>query len=179
MPAGSTGGMTMVSDPSSPEAWPQGRLEGRESFREAVRQAIRRMADGTAGTVWWCDPDFADWPLTEATVVGDLQRWMLAGGRLRLLAADFRYLQGHAARFVRWRRDWDHRIDARSLRRDVAAGEPVSVLWTPNGQLRRLDDRRFSCVASSDAGELLRMQEWLQSVWQQGTPAFAATTLGL
>ncbi len=49
---------------------------------------------------------------------------------------------------------------------------PTAVLW-------RADPVHGGFVISGDAGLRARWQEQLESLWQQGTVAFPASTLGL
>lgn len=128
--------------------------------------------------MWWCDPDFADWPLHEASVVAQLQAWSLAGGRLRMLASDFRHVQAHAPRFLRWRQLWDHRFEARATGR-VRWAETPSVWLGGEQVLLRLDPVVNTFVFSTDPARRAQTEEVLQSLWQQSVVALPASTLGL
>ena len=163
----------------TPEAPGSGaRLSGRLAFQHAVREAIEQAADHGLPWMFWCDLDFADWPLKERAVVETLQRWALGGGRLRMLASDFRGVQQHAARFVTWRRQWDHRFEARSSGRS-RGGDTPCVLLTPEKMLLRLAPEAPVFVWTSDRARRTQMADHLESLWQQSVSAFPATTLGL
>ena len=60
------------------------------------------------------DPDFADWPLGERAVAESLQAWAASGRSLRLVATHFEGFQRSHARFVTWRRLWDHIVQCRA-----------------------------------------------------------------
>ena len=160
------------------EAWREGRFEGLEAFRQAIRSAVRRAADEGWSSMLWCDPDFRDWPLGEQAVCADLQRWALRGGQLRMMAADFRHVQSAQHRFVVWRRQWDHRFQARATGRQKHAQTPCHLL-APGAGLWRADPVHGGFVISTDTGLRVRWQETLESLWQQSTVAFPASTLGL
>lgn len=142
-----------------------------------VLRALERATADAWPSLWWCDPDFQDWPLEERAVCEALQTWALAGGRLRMLATDFAPLQARAARFVAWRRLFNHRFEARATGRPPTIEVP-SLLIAPDAYLWRADNGR-SFVISGDLGERTRWMEQMESLWQQSTPSFPATTLGL
>lgn len=59
-----------------PPGVPLGRHEGRLAFADLVRQSIA-VADAQGWREWWwCDADFADWPLGERAVIESLERWV-------------------------------------------------------------------------------------------------------
>jgi hypothetical protein len=158
---------------------PEGRFSGRQEFQALVRQAVLQAQARDWPEMVWCDPDFDDWPLADEALVETLRLWVQDGhGRMRMLASDFRPVQARCARFVRWRRDHDHRFDARSSGRNRAAETP-SVLWTPEWVLIRLDPVHQQMVASTDKVRRAQLRQQIDSLWQQSTAGFPATTLGL
>lgn len=162
----------------SPPGWVSGRQQGLHALREAVRQAIALADSQQIGRMLWCDRDFADWPLEERAVVEALQRWALGGGRLEMLASDFRPLQARAARFVQWRRQWDHRFEARALGRQ-RPDEVPTVLRLGDQMLLGLDAEQRLFVVTADRSRIAQTDEHCRSLWQQAVPAFPASTLGL
>lgn len=159
-------------------AWCEGRFDGREAFRQAVRAAVRRAADEGWPSMLWCDADFRDWPLAEQAVCADLQRWAHQGGHLRMMAVDFRSVQSGHHRFVVWRRQWDHRFQARATGRRKLAETPC-LLVAPDACLWRADPVHGGFVISADAGLRARWLEQVESLWQQAGVSFPASTLGL
>lgn len=160
-------------------AWPaEGRQHGREAFRQAVRATVAHAATLGVPQMFWCDPDFADWPLTEPGVVASLHTWALGGGRLRMLASDFRGVQAHCARFVHWRRQWDHRFEARSCGK-ARASELPSVLLAGDHALLRLDAQQGVFVVTTERARRAQTEQTLDSWWQAAVSAFPASTLGL
>ncbi|WP_372658539.1 hypothetical protein [Hydrogenophaga sp.] len=168
--------MTPIPDAATP--LPTGRLEGRVAFADAVRLALHHAALSGWSQILFSDPDFADWPLGESAVVDALQAWAGRGRRLRLLARDFSVLRLQQPRFVRWRVNWGHVIEAHGLA-SASDGEVPSAIWTPDWSLERLDLVRCTAVATRQPDRHLALKERLEQVWAKGRPAFAATTLGL
>ncbi|NIC41773.1 hypothetical protein [Aquabacterium sp. A08] len=171
--------MTDQPEHPDPPGWPaDGRHSGRADFQQALRACIAQAQAERVGQMWWCDPDFADWPLHEAAVVAQLQAWSLAGGRLRMLASDFRHVQAHAPRFLRWRQLWDHRFEARATGRSRWAETPS--LWLGGERLLlRLDAVGSAFFVTTERARRAQTEERLQSLWQQSVVALPASTLGL
>lgn len=157
---------------------PEGRFQGPMAFADLVRQALDRAAAEGWAHLMLSDPDFADWPLGERGVIESLNAWAGAGRRLQFLAQDFRPLRERHPRLVQWRVTWAHVVEAHAVRRRVG-GDLPSAIWTPVWTLERVDLDRCVVVASRSAERRVALHERLQSCWQQGSPGFPATTLGL
>lgn len=166
---------TGASDAALP---PHGRLEGRSSFDAMLRWALAHGPQQPQAVWWWCDADFADWPLGERGVIEALQAWAAGGRRLRLLAHDYRTLQRVHPRFVAWRQTWDHLVEARACRH-LAASDTPSVMWSGDWAFQRLDVERGVVVCGDDVGLRTRLGQSLDALWARSSPAFPASTLGL
>jgi hypothetical protein len=161
-----------------PSGIPLGRHEGPKAFAQLVRQTIA-VADAQAWREWWwCDHDFADWPLGEREVVEALDRWAGQGRKLRLLASRFQGVRERLPRFVTWRVRWDHCIEARACPRASVDDFP-SGMWMPGLCWRRIDPQRSVVLCSDDARFRAQEQQQMQEWWAQSTPSFPASTLGL
>lgn len=157
---------------------PLGRHEGRVAFADLVRQTIA-VADAQGWREWWwCDADFADWPLGERAVIESLERWVGQGRKLHLLARDFRALRQAHARFVPWRVRWDHCIEAKACPSAPVDDFP-SGMWMPTACWTRIDPVRSVAVATDEPQRRVGFQQCLQGWWAKATPAFPASTLGL
>jgi hypothetical protein len=167
-------------DPSETPAGtlPEGRLQGRLAFADLVRQALACAAREGWSHIVLSDPDFADWPLGERSVVDSLNAWSGRGRRIQFLARDFGRLREQHPRLVQWRVTWSHIVEAHACR-SLAGGEIPSAIWSSQWMMERLDIDHCVMVASRSAERRAALQERLQAGWQQGTPSFAATTLGL
>lgn len=160
------------------EPLPEGRLEGREAFVGLIRQGLASAAREGWSPLVLSDADFADWPLGERAVLESLNAWAHSGRQLHFLAKDFQVLRDRHPRLVQWRTTWSHLVDARVCA--GAAGDSLpSAFWTPGWTLERLDARRCTMVASSQASSRLALRERLDACWGRGTPGFPASVLGL
>jgi hypothetical protein len=159
-------------------AWPEGRQEGREALQNALLAGLAALREGQAHTWWWCSPDWADWPLEHPDLLAGLQAWMLAGGHLKLLAADYRHITAQHPRFVQWRVQWTHRIEARGVGRSGRDSCP-NLCWSPLGGWEVLAAERGVLVSSATPRAVVAWQERFQGLWERATPAFPGTTLGL
>ncbi|WP_447776248.1 hypothetical protein [Variovorax boronicumulans] len=157
----------------------EGRFDGREAFADLIRTALSAAAHQGWNEIVFSDPDFADWPLGERASIEALQAWSASGRRLLLLARRFDLVERGHARFVTWRRTWDHIVECRAAGRTGAAEEVPSALWTPTWCLHRIDPERSRGVCSSEARARRDLRESFDECWRQGRPAFAASTLGL
>jgi len=157
----------------------EGRFDGREAFVDLVRGALSAAAYQGWNEVVFSDPDFADWPLGERASIEALQAWSASGRRLLLLAGRFDLIERGHARFVTWRRTWDHIVECRAAGRTGTPEEVPSAFWTPTWCLHRIDPERSRGVCSSEPRARRDLRESLDERWRQGRPAFPASTLGL
>lgn len=158
-----------------PSVWPEGSFDGPREFAERVREILAGAAAQGWREMVFADPDFVDWPLGERALVQALQDWGARGRTLRLVAKHFRAFERTHARFVHWRRGWDHIVQCRAF----SAGDVPSALWTPQGYLHRIDPLRSRGVCGVDAARRVALRHDLDECFHNGVPAFAATVLGL
>ncbi len=163
---------------STPNSLPQGRLLGRSAFVGLVRQAVDSAASQGWTKMVWCDPDFADWPLGERSLIESLQAWSASGRSLHLLAQDFSMLRQMHPRFVQWRVTWSHLVEARATGKS-SGGELTSAFWTPTWTMERLDLKHNVVVATLDPVRRVALAERLDAGWHKAAPSFPASTLGL
>jgi hypothetical protein len=157
---------------------PEGRIQGRRAFADLVRQALQAAAREHWPHLVLSDPDFGDWPLGERAVVEALSAWAGRGRRIQFLAQHFDVLRERHPRLVQWRVTWAHIVEAHACR-SLQGGELPSAIWSPQWTLERVDITRSVMVASHRPERRSLLQERLQACWQQGSPSFPATTLGL
>lgn len=170
----------MIQQPTSDDfpALPEGRIQGRQAFADLVRQALRTAALEGWPHLVLSDPDFDDWPLGERAVVESLNAWSAHGRTIRFLALDFNRLRELHPRLVQWRVTWAHIVEAHACR-SLSGGELPSAIWSPDWTMERLDIGRCLMVASRRPERRTQLHERLQACWQQGSPSFPATVLGL
>ena len=124
------------------------------------------------------DSNFHDWPLGERAVDASLRAWSKTGRKMTLLAKSFSDLQGRHHRFVEWRKDWSHIVEARACP-SADALELPSAIWSPGWVMHRLDPVRCNGVADSEAVRRVALRELLDAWLEKSTPAFPAVTIGL
>ena len=161
-----------------PQLLTEGRFDGREAFDALVRNALSAAAQQGWQEIVFSDPDFADWPLGERASIEALRAWSASGRRFVLLAQRFDVLERTHARFVPWRRMWDHIIECRATGKGVGAEVP-SAIWTPGWFVHRIDPERCRGVSGVDPRARRALREAFDEAWHRGRPAFAASTLGL
>lgn len=158
---------------------PEGPFIGRDTFRELVRTALGEAARRGWRELLLADADFADWPLGERAVVEALTAWALSGGqRLTLLARRYDAVVRTQPRFVVWRRQWSHKIEARGLP-GVDAQDVPCILWTPGWVLQRQDMLRSRGFTGSEPERRRLLREALDGWLARSSTAFPADTLGL
>lgn len=164
-------------DPDS-NAWPQGRFEGRLAWAKLLHQALDLAVQHRVRHLFWCDPDFVDWPLGERLFNERLHAWADGGGQLSLLALDFRRVQQQHARFVQWRITWSHRVDARVAPRDLQEGFPT-VMGHSGWAAQRTPSSQPVVLAFTQPARVQGVMTQWHALWDRSGPGFPSTTLGL
>ncbi len=165
--------------PSSPtEPLLEGSFSGRHAFSQLVRDALATAAMQGWREITLIDPSFEDWPLGERAVIDSLQAWCQSGRKFTILAKRYDTLLAKHHRFVTWRGQWSHLVEARG----VPSADPTdfpSAIYSPGWVMRRLDPVRSKGVASSAPERRVQLREEISAWLAKSSPAFAATTLGL
>lgn len=167
-----------TTEPEDEPVLPEGRMQGRNVFADLVRRALQTAAREGWPHLVLSDPDFGDWPLGERAVVDALNAWAGRGRRIQFLAQGFDVLRERHPRLVQWRVTWAHIVEAHACR-TLQGGALPSAIWSPAWTLERVDIDRCVMVASRRPERRTLLQERLVACWQQGSPSFPATTLGL
>lgn len=155
------------------------RIDGRQAFQDAVRESLAEAAAAGWRELWLCDPDFANWPLGERSVIDSLTRWAGGHRRLTLLALHYDELARRHARWAQWRRQWGHVAHCRALDETQANDVPV-MLFAPGAlTLRLFDPVRYLGTLSRDAADGASAREQIDAISQRSTEAFPSTTVGL
>lgn len=170
--------MTQQPTPDQLPPLPEGRIQGLRDFADLVRLALQTAAREGWPHIVLSDPDFSDWPLGERAVIDALNAWAGRGRKIQFLAGSFDRLREQHPRLVQWRTTWAHIVEAHACRL-VAGGDLPSAIWSPHWSMERLDIGHCLMVASRSAERRTLLQERLEACWQQGSPSFPATVLGL
>jgi peptidyl-tRNA hydrolase len=165
--------------PSTPAAaLLEGKFDGRTDFAQLVRDALATAARDGWQELLLVDASFEDWPLGERAVIDSLQAWSKTGRKFTILAKRFDTLVAKHHRFVAWRGQWSHIIEARGVP-SADATEFPSAIYSPHWVMRRLDVVRCKGVCGSDAARRVMLREEINEWKAKSSPTFAATVLGL
>lgn len=162
----------------APDAPASAKFSGRREFQDALRAMLERAVKEGWSEMILSDPDFSDWPLGERATIELLDRWAGRGRRLVMLAGRYHEVVNRHARFVAWRKTWDHVIECRQTR----AGDPgatPSALWGRSAMLQRNDIDHCVGISSNDPERRLRLRQELDECLAESMSAFPASKIGL
>ncbi|MBT9503748.1 MAG: hypothetical protein IV092_21075 [Burkholderiaceae bacterium] len=154
----------------------------RSDFVEALRQGLNLAAEKGCREMWWCDSDYADWPLNEPAVLDALTRWCLPHRRLVMVAQTYDEVRHSHSRFVQWRTRFSHVLDARQYGEDGDETQEVlpTLMLAPTVVTVRLFDKHvWRGSVSYEKADEIRARDLVDAIAQRSTPSFASTTLGL
>jgi len=159
-------------------------IRGRSGCVDRLRAALCALApvdDPASGprSAWLIDSDFVDWPLGEPEVLDALTRWLRQPGRqLTLVGLDFEATARAHPRLQRWRRDWSHRVGARTPADGVLPAE-LRGLLAGECVLQRLDAPDWRLRALTDPVHRQAMHEASADFLQRCVDTWPVTVLGL
>ncbi len=167
--------MERPTDPAPPPP-----IHTRADFDAAVIWALQAAQQRGARRLLVSDRDFADWPLGRPDVLQALQGWLrLPQRRLVLLAAHFDEVPRRHPRFVAWRRDWAHAVEAWSPPAEIAGQLPTLLVDDGPVCLQLFPGPQLRGRAELNPLEARRWRDGLDVVLQQSEAAFPVQTLGL
>ena len=155
-----------------------GAFTGRSDFQQLIRCAIAQAAHEGWREMVWFDLNFADWPLGERSVEASLQEWSMTGRKLTIVAKRFDTVISTHHRFVAWRKQWSHIIEARAVS-SASDEEFPSLILSPDWAMQRLQPALCKGVAGFEAKRRVDLRELSQEWLAISAPAFPSTTLGL
>lgn len=168
----------MAGEPNDKPALLEGAFAGRADFQNLIRDAIGTAArDGWREMVWF-DLNYEDWPLGERSVEDSLQAWSQTGRKLTIVAKRFDGLIAKHHRFVNWRKQWSHIIEARAVT-SASDEEFPSLILAPHWAMHRLQPALCKGVAGFEAKRRVDLRELSNEWLALSAPSFPSTTLGL
>jgi hypothetical protein len=154
-------------------------ITSRSEFHAALRSAFGEAATAGCREIWLCDLDYADWPLSEPSVIESLTQWAKSYRKLTLLAQSFDEFPRRHARWIAWRRNWSHMVECRT-NVELEAGKMPTMLLAPGMvTVRLVDPLRYRGSASKATADALHARELIDAVLQRSEEAFPVTSLGL
>jgi hypothetical protein len=157
---------------------PEGAFSGRVAFQNLIREAIATAAREGWREMLWFDLNYDDWPLGERGVEADLQAWSQTGRKLTIVAKHFDHLLAKQHRFVNWRRQWSHIVEARAVMSASDEAFPSFIL-APGWAMQRLQAKLCNGMSGDEAQRRVDLRELGHEWLALSSSAFAATTLGL
>lgn len=155
-------------------------LRTREDFHAALRWALAHALAQRVRRLYWLDPDFAAWPLDEAWVLEPLTAWLrLPQRRLVLVARTYEQVARQHPRFVRWRRDWAHAIEAWSPAEGAELPLPTLLIDSGPLCLQLHDSQQWRGRLALDEAAARQWRDEIDALLQRCESAFAAYTIGL
>lgn len=163
---------------SDPAGAPELRTPG--DFEPAVLWALDHALDGRARRLTWVDPDFVNWPLDQALVLERLAAWLrLPQRRLVLVARDFGQMPRRHPRFVAWRRDWSHAVEAWSPSEGVDVALPTLLFDDQRLCLQVYEPAVGRGRITLDESAVRQWRDEVDALLQRCEAAFPAHHLGL
>jgi hypothetical protein len=161
-----------------PPALLEGVFSGRKDFQQLIRSAMAQAAQEGWREMIWFDLNFADWPLGERSVEADLQAWSETGRKLTIVAKRFDTLIATHHRFVVWRKQWSHIIEARVVS-SASDEEFPSLILSDSWAMHRLQPALCKGAAGYEAKRRVDLRELTNEWLAISSPSFPSTTLGL
>lgn len=156
----------------------EGVFAGRADFQKLIRDAISAAAREGWREMVWFDLNYEDWPLGERSVEASLQAWSATGRKLTIVAKRFDGLIAKHHRFVAWRKQWSHIIEARAIG-SASDEEFPSLIIAPHWAMQRLQPALCKGVAGYEAKRRVDLRELANEWLAKSSPSFPSTTLGL
>ena len=164
--------------PTLPDAVPL--IASRADFNAAVLWGVQAAVARPARVLWCVDHDFAEWPLGDPILLEALTRWLRwPQRRLVLLASSYADMPTRHPRFVRWRADWSHAVEAWAPPEELAAGLPCLLVDDGPVLVQLLDAQRWRGRATCSVRDAQVWRQRLDAVLQRSSPAFPLRQLGL
>lgn len=167
-----------MTDPA-PEP-PLSALRSQADVETAMCWSIEHALAVRARRLTWVDPDFSFWPLDDAALLGTLAEWLkLPQRRLVLLAHGYAQIERQHPRFVAWRRNWAHAVDAWTPSEGAEVRLPTLLLDDQRLCLQVFDTVHWRGRLSLDERAVRQWRDELDALLQRCEAAFPVRQLGL
>ena len=155
-------------------------FDGRGGYVAALQWGFAAAFEQGARRIVCCSPDFADWPLDDASLLQGLAAWLKRPQRkLQLVARSYDEVPRRCARFNAWRADWAHAIEAWVAPEELAAELPNVLASDGAVSVHLIDALHWRGRAEFDERRARQWCEQLDVVLQRSERGFAVNTLGL
>lgn len=155
-------------------------IGSRAEFTAALHWGFTEAFAAGARRIVCVDASFVDWPLDDSALLESLTAWLkLPQRRLVLLAADYGEVPRRHPRFVRWRRDWAHAIEAWAPPEGDAVTLPTLLLDDNAITVQLIDAEHWRGRAARDARAARLWRESIDAILQRSEASFPVYGLGL
>ena len=156
------------------------KIDSRSAFGTGLRWGFDTAFARDARRIVCVDRDFAEWPLDDPALLDALAAWLRRPKRRLVLLADhFDAMPRCHPRFVRWRADWSHAIDAFAPPPEDRAELPTLLVDDGPVCVQLLDAVHWRGRCELDARHAQLWRENLDALLQRSVPAFPVSQLGL
>lgn len=157
------------------------RFSGQQQFIEMYGQCVIEACKSEDSHLILCDSDFAHWPLADQDVLNAMQEWAAVPSNQRVMdvvCLTYNVLAEKNDAWVRWRRQWEHRVRCWSV--DVVLKDSIpSVFWSDHCVLVLSQPELFNGFISNDRQRIVRWRAQLDTFLRYAQPASPVTVLGL
>lgn len=168
-----------MNEPVAPDAMPSA-LRSKADFHAALRWSLGHALANRSRRMTWLDPDFAIWPLDDPALLDALAQWLrLPQRRLVLVAHRFDGLARQCPRFMAWRRNWSHAIDAWSPSEGVDVRLPTLAIDDDRLCLQVFDSTHWRGRLALGEAAVHQWQDEIDALLQRCEAAFPVHQLGL
>lgn len=168
-----------AAPPVEPGA-PPSALRSRTDFCTALRWSLGHAIARRSRRLTWMDPDFASWPLGDPQLLQDLTTWLkLPQRRLVLIAHRFDAVPRLHPRFVTWRRDWSHAIEAWAPSDGVELRMPTLAIDDDRLCLQVFDCTHWRGRLSFSEHEVRQWRDEIDVLLQRCEASFPVNLAGL
>lgn len=153
-------------------------IRSRAEFLAAIRWGFAHADAQAARRIVCVDPDFADWPLDEPALLDALTAWLKRPQRkLVLLAASYDEVPRRHPRFVAWRTNWAHAVEAVSPVERIEL--PTLLLDDGDLSVQLIDRTHWRGRVETDRRSARSWRDEVDAVLQRCEPALPVYRLGL
>jgi hypothetical protein len=171
-----------ADDPTSDRATdpPLSALRSQADVVAAARWSIDHALAARSRCLTWIDPDFSFWPIGDSALLDALTAWLrLPQRRLVLLAHEYVQIERQHPRFVAWRRNWAHAVDAWTPSSDNEVRLPSLLIDEQRLCLQVFDATHWRGRLSLDERAVRQWHDEIDALLQRCEAAFPVRTLGL
>lgn len=154
-------------------------IRSRADFLAAVAWTVQHTTALQARQIVWVADDFVEWPLDDAAVLDALTPWLrLPQRKLVMLGRDFESIRSSHPRFMAWRQDWSHALDAWTPPPEMGA-LPTVLLSDGPITLQVMDMLQWRGRVSVEGRKAHLLREQIDAYLQRSERAFPVHHLGL